>query len=88
MDPTVAGDVEGDGDEMKLWLLERIDGPSWDESRGFVVRAASAVDARILAMTRAGDEGAHVWSDPETTSCVELTEDGPAAVILQDFMAG
>lgn len=86
---------------MKLWLLRPADWdaeaastrlPAWtpwyDKAYGFVVRAADEAAARTAAAGRAGDEGAEVWTDPASTSCVELMADGPAEVVMGDFMNG
>lgn len=82
---------------MKLWLLEHVEECGfwrnpYDKARGFVVRAATEDDARALATKEGGDEirygGERAWLDPATSTCTELTADGPASVILRDFAAG
>lgn len=64
----------------------------WGTAQGFVVRADDEAQARRLADSYAGGETdewhtpAHPWLDPTYTTCVELTGDGPAEVILRDFL--
>jgi len=72
---------------MKLWVLERSD-TGYDEALGFVVRAESELEARTLAGEQAGFEGSTAWHNPQDTTCEELSEDGPAEVILRDFLRG
>ena len=77
---------------MKLWLLRPIHGhdewgpwkPWYDKTFGFVVRAETEDEARLLASKQAGDEGHHAWMEPFESTCVELTADGPAGVVIQD----
>jgi hypothetical protein len=75
---------------MKLYVLRRPDDqlPTYDAAFGFVIRAVSAEEARLIASGGAGDEGKDVWLDPTRTRCEELTQDGDPEVILQDFNAG
>lgn len=73
--------------------------PWYDKSFGFVVRAESEDDARKLAHSKAGDEnrgefmGQSIartktpWLDPKYSTCVELSADGAAEVVMQDFHA-
>ena len=61
---------------------------TWDCSYEFVVRAETESEARELASSRHGEEGPDAWTDPTLTSCFILTEDGPAEVVLRDFLAG
>ena len=91
---------------MKLWILRRI---GWtldmsigglNEVDGFVVRAASANDARALAVRghprridadyevndwKPGDEGDEVWLDEAQSTCFELTADGEPGTIMRDY---
>ncbi len=76
------------------------DGPWWgiyDCAFGFVVRAEDEAKARALTDAEAGDEWPrwrrsndkpNPWRNLAMASCVELTGDGPAEVILRDFNAG
>jgi hypothetical protein len=79
---------------MKLWLLEmrenlpRDDNP-WNGhyyvADGFVVRAIDELQARSMAQQFHGDEatlGRPVWTEERYTTCVELTTDGEASVLL------
>lgn len=79
---------------MKLWLLKRADGDwGYDEYKGFVVRANSETEARRIAY-----EAAHSvensmsrelwWLDLGRVSCVEVTTDGAAEVVLASLNAG
>jgi hypothetical protein len=84
---------------MKLWLLRPInqnaeDGPwdPWyDRCFGFVVRAESADAARRIAAPEGGSENPHYcradgspWLDEALSSCVELSADGAAEIVIQD----
>lgn len=84
---------------MTLWLLrpkpeEERPGRDpwnlrWDCYYGFVVRAETEQEARNLADKR-GDESArgNPWQDPAYTTCTPLSADGPAEVIMEDFLSG
>ncbi len=74
---------------MKLWLLRPAEGwdPWYDKAFGFVVRAETEADARKLVAPRAGQEGEHVWLNYNLTTCVELTQNGPAEIVIRDFAA-
>lgn len=80
---------------MKLWILRPIldsegNPPKpWREdpygaTMGLVVRAGSEEQARSLAMTVASGRANSGYGDASLSSCVELTPDGPAEVILDD----
>jgi hypothetical protein len=82
-----------------LWVLNPIRNspkgdpwtPWYDTAHGFVVRAESERNARILANRLAGDEASlypDVWLDPEFTSCRLLTGVGEEEVVMRDFRAG
>lgn len=78
---------------MKLWNVYKseagMDAPwSYDCAYAFVIRADDEAGARQLAADSAGDEGAAVWLDELRTTCDELLADGPAAVVLVDFLCG
>lgn len=76
----------------------------WDCCFGFVVRAEDEASARAVIPPGydetdhpppadmddfiPGNEGSHTWRDPKLTTCIELTGDGPAGVIIRDFHAG
>lgn len=86
---------------MKLWLLlPGNNGIAWspwyDKAFGFVVRAETEDEARKLANANGGDEtgpitehvyrtGGDPWLDPSQSTCVELTPEGEAGVILRDY---
>lgn len=84
---------------MKLWLLlpqlnyqDHPWSPCYDKAFGFVVRAEDEHHARLLASQRAGDEADwdgryNPWLDENASSCIELTGEGEAAVILRDYCA-
>jgi len=73
---------------MKLWILNRAEEAGYDEARGFVVRASSAVNARRLASAQAGDEEPATWTDPKRSTCRELKSDGISGVVMYDFRNG
>lgn len=87
---------------MKLWLLrpnpESTLWETWyDKAFGFVVRAETAEQARALAQQECGDEGyvpgsgwsdrIDAWTNPDHSSCNELTPDGEAEIVIRDFHA-
>lgn len=76
--------------KLKLWLIERHDdGPYYDCSDEFLVRARSPRAARkIAAQATRGDEGAAPWLDPKRSPCKEIKLDGPEEVILSSFTNG
>lgn len=65
--------------------------PWYDKAHGFVVRAPSDEAARRAAQANASDERRafpDVWLKPEYATCIELTADGPAEVVLIDYQRG
>lgn len=85
---------------MKLWLLRPVEKlpkdnnpwePWYDKFFGFVVRAETEAEAREQAQSERGDETYSeggtipVWTDPELSTCVELSPEGDAEVIIYDF---
>lgn len=68
------------------------------KAHGFVVRAATEEDARKLANDAGGEENEvrrhegqwnmAPWLDAALTTCEELTGEGPAEVILRDYLQG
>ena len=78
--------------DNKLWILRPIPKckewvPWYDKCFGVVVRAPDEEAARALASNENGDEGEEVWLNENKTSCIELTGDGPAEVVITDFAA-
>ena len=77
---------------MKLWLLRPIDGvkdwePWYDKAFGNVVRAEDETGARELAALKEGAEGKDAWLNNKKSTCIELTTEGKAEHIIQDFAA-
>ena len=77
---------------MKLWKLEPLSDwkPWYDTMAGIVVRADTEEDARAIAQEYSGDENRQYprpWLDSEVTSCVELTVEGEAEMILRSFVS-
>jgi hypothetical protein len=84
---------------MKLYLLRPKKGlpelpedrksnpwePWYDKAFGFVVRAENETIARTLASKENGEEPADAWTNPELSTCVELTTDGGEGIIIIDF---
>jgi len=75
---------------MKLWLLRpkdegALEWKTWHNCMfGFVVCGQDERAARMEAAKLAGDEGPGAWLERPSSSCVELTADGPARVIMSD----
>lgn len=73
--------------------------PWYDKAFGFVVRAGTEEEARKFAHEDAGDENRGMflgrkttetnspWLDAKYSTCTELTADGEAGVVMQDFHA-
>lgn len=77
---------------MKLWFLEPIDeskswDPWYDKAFGFVVRAKSEQDARMIAANNCGDEGKDAWLDAQQSRCTPLKQQGKAEMVIRDFSA-
>jgi hypothetical protein len=77
---------------MRLWILRPIDEGvepwyPWMEHRmfGFVVRAKDESTARVLAATHALGEGPRAWLAAQSSTCVKLTADGPAEVVMDNY---
>jgi hypothetical protein len=86
---------------MKLWLLAKGNIPSgvvspWfrvkcDMVCTFIIRAEDEASARKIADSQGGKEnqsGFSPWLNESFTTCVELTGDGNAEVILSDYYGG
>lgn len=75
---------------MHLYLVERKDGDriGYDETLAVVVNAATSREARDLAATQAGDEGADAWRSTARTRCTRLVPTANPRVILRSFNAG
>lgn len=73
---------------MKLWLLNRIGNTSYDEARGFVVRAETCNAARRIASSRSRGEGPEPWIDKKFSTCEEVTGEGSFGIILEDIYEG
>ena len=84
---------------MKLWILRPIEPaipiegrdpwePLYETARGFVVRAETEIEARRIANTNAGVESHRVkdpWLDSAYSTCVVLSADGDAEMVMIDF---
>lgn len=88
---------------MKLWLLSRRDGDDrpgdsaavqfwadydWDTAYGFVVRAETEAEARLLADAARRAQGSspgegEAWLNPDLTTCEELSTEGAAGVVIE-----
>lgn len=69
-----------------LKVLEAYDG-GYDSYDGKVIRASNEVEARRMANQHIGDES-DIWEDATKVTCIELTPEGDATVILESFNAG
>lgn len=84
---------------MKLWILQP-NAPwrrEYDVLNAVIVRAETEIAARNFAQDVRGDENwessniwglTDVWLNPVCTSCIELTADGEAGVILENRTNG
>jgi len=72
---------------MKLFLLTAKSDVGYDCNYGFVIRAATPLEARMMANEKAQDEG-RIWDNPELADCQELTAEGEPEIILGDFNRG
>ena len=82
---------------MRLWILQPRDDlgdanpwdPWFDKAFGFVVRAETEQDARLLAQEKSGDEVREfsAWMDARFSTCLPLEQDGPPGIVLRDFAA-
>lgn len=73
--------------------------PWYDKCFGFIVRSDTEQGARQYAHAGAGDENRGKflskpisntkgpWLDPRYSTCEELTPDGDAGIVMQDFYA-
>ncbi len=71
--------------------------PWYDKCFGFIVRAESEAEARAIANSNAWEEnsgeflGVEIaktrtpWLDENYSTCIELTADGEAGIIMQDI---
>lgn len=73
---------------MKLYLLKRTDSHDYDEMIGAVVVASNEAEARQIAGSASRDEGSVPWAYPGTSTCVELTAEGPARLVLAEGIDG
>lgn len=78
---------------MKIWLLKpRIKlpqenpwNPWYDKTFGVVVRAETEESARLIAgLGSKYEDMGDAWTNPNWSTCVELTPNGPEEVILSD----
>lgn len=73
---------------MKLWLLTRVSSiPEYEVTNSVVVRARTSVQAREIAASVAGEEGDVIWTNPETSKCTLVPQEGSAGVICRNFNA-
>lgn len=92
------GQLRQAGVMRRLFLLRPKEGnmkawePWYDKAFGFVVRADTEEQARLLAHGDSGDEtpwqkDTGPWLDPAQSTCEELTANGEAGVVIRDFAA-
>lgn len=68
-----------------LFKLDAIGGNDLDCVEAFVIRADSESEARVIAATQPGDEGADFWKDPTRSSCEIVSSWGLSEVIVRHF---
>jgi len=75
---------------MKLWLLQQ-KGDRHGE-HGVVWQAIMRAETEEIARAMMGNvrlkEGYQLWADPELSTCIELTPEGPRAEIWVDEEMG
>lgn len=59
--------------------------PWFDKAFGFVIRAETEKEARLLTLEHCGAETGNAWLDPELSTCEPLTLEGEAGLIVMDF---
>lgn len=65
--------------------------PWYDKTHGFIIRAATEQEARLLATKAGGDEVRDcrmAWLEEKYSSCTELNEEGESEVVMNDFARG
>jgi hypothetical protein len=78
---------------MNLWILRPVDESRapwrrwYDRMFGFVIRARSEDAARNLAASSCGHEGPEAWLSSRSSTCLELKEDGPEEVVMENYNA-
>ena len=91
---------------MKLWILRPLEfktqdmnlhglgsgpwSPWYDKSFGFVVRADSETEARLLAAENCSGEGENAWLDEKLSFCEILgicPASSPPGIVMNDFHA-
>ena len=81
---------------MTLWILRPVNNlpiqhpwkPWYDKTFGFVIRAESEHNARLIADENAGSENhdsKNPWLNSEMSTCLELLPYGEEEEILRDF---
>lgn len=72
-----------------IFKLDRVlgTGDQWDVVNSQVVQASNKKEARQLASTKAGNEGAKVWLDPRRSTCTILPDGSGHRVILDKYVA-
>ena len=77
--------VENLPDNDNPWI------PWYDKCFGFIIRADSEIEARIIANENAGDENGWVsenktyWKQSKYSTCIELKPVGESEMIMMDF---
>ncbi len=65
--------------------------PWFDKVFGFVIRADSEMEARVIANGNAGDENyekvSKPWLEAKYSTCEQLSQDGQKKMILCDYHA-
>lgn len=78
--------------QTKLYLLEKRPGAAgwlrYDMVVGFLIRATSERKARELAADSCEDKGPWGWMDEKLTSCTQIEEMGPVAVLMKSMVNG
>ena len=71
---------------MRLYLLTRTDGPTYDAYEAKLIRAKSQKQAREIANIDTGDEG-EIWVDKKQVKSTILKNKGRVGEIITSFNA-
>lgn len=74
-------------DTMNLYLLTRNEEADFAEANGYVIRAKSSSQARLIAASII-EAYSDIWMDAKMSKCQRLKKDGKPGVIICDYFNG